>query len=83
MRGHEHHSPPESAAVPERAAQHRRANGFQVRDGVVADPPAIKRRLGVPGMESACAREPFTLMAFTRAGAISSFSHLPPVRSQP
>jgi hypothetical protein len=105
--------------------QHMRANGFAVRDVVVADVQAIKQRLGVPtrlsschtaevsgfaieghvpaadvkrllrsrpsvagiaapgmplgspGMESPYAKEPFTVMAFTRAGAISSFSRHP------
>jgi hypothetical protein len=103
--------------------QHMRANGFAVRDVVVADVAEIKRRLGVParlaschtaevagfaleghvpaadvkrllqkrppvagiavpgmplgspGMESAYGKEAFTVMAFTRTGAISSFSH--------
>ena len=105
--------------------QHMRANGFSVRDVVVADVQAIKQRLGVPsrlsschtaevagyaieghvpaadvkrllrnrpavagiatpgmplgspGMESPYAKEPFTVMAFTRAGAINSFSRHP------
>ncbi|KEF40664.1 MAG: CopG family transcriptional regulator [Cyanobium sp. CACIAM 14] len=105
--------------------QHMRANGFAVRDVVVADLPAIKQRLGVPtrlsschtaevegfaleghvpaadvkrllhsrpavagiavpgmplgspGMESAYGKEPFTVLAFTRTGAISSFSRHP------
>jgi hypothetical protein len=102
--------------------KHMRANGFTVRDVVVADVAVIKRRLGVParlaschtaevagfaleghvpaadvkrllqkrpplaglalpgmplgspGMESAYGKEAFTVMAFTRTGAISSFS---------
>jgi hypothetical protein len=102
--------------------QHMRANGFAVRDVVVADVGVVKRRLGVParlaschtaevagfaleghvpaadvkrllqtrppvaglalpgmplgspGMESAYGKEAFTVMAFTRTGAISSFS---------
>ena len=102
--------------------KHMRANGFTVRDVVVADVGVVKRRLGVParlaschnaevagfaleghvpaadvkrllqkrppvaglalpgmplgspGMESAYGKEAFTVMAFTRTGAISSFS---------
>jgi hypothetical protein len=105
--------------------QHMRANGFAVRDVVVADVQAIKRRLGVPnllsschtaevagfaieghvpaadvkrllrsrpavagiaapgmplgspGMESPYGKEPFTVLAFTRTGAISAFSRHP------
>lgn len=34
--------------------QHMRANGFQVRDVVVADLGAIKRRLGIPAQLSSC-----------------------------
>lgn len=34
--------------------QHMRANGFQVRDVVVADLSAIKRRLGIPAQLSSC-----------------------------
>ncbi len=78
--------------------QHMRANGFAVRDVVVAGfaleghvPAADVKRLlqkrpplaglalpgmplGSPGMESAYGKEAFTVMAFTRTGAISSFS---------
>lgn len=105
--------------------QHMRANGFAVRDVVVADAGVVKRRLGVParlaschtaevagyaleghvpaadvkrllqkrppvaglavpgmplgspGMESAYGKETFTVMTFTRTGAISSFSQHP------
>jgi hypothetical protein len=105
--------------------QHMRANGFAVRDVVVADVQAIKQRLGVPnrlsschtaevagfaieghvpasdvkrllrsrppvagiaapgmplgspGMESPYGKEPFTVLSFTRAGTISSFSRHP------
>ena len=105
--------------------QHMRANGFVVRDVVVADLQAIKRRLGVPnrlnschtaevagfaieghvpaadvrrllrsrpavagiavpgmplgspGMESPYGKEPFTVLAFPRAGTISAFSRHP------
>lgn len=108
-----------------------RANGFTVRDVVVADVDVVKRRLGVParlaschtaevagfaleghvpaadvkrllqrrppvagiavpgmprgspGMESAFAKEPFTVMAFTRSGAITTFSQHPQVRTEP
>lgn len=111
--------------------QHMRANGFTVRDVVVADVDVVKRRLGVParlaschtaevagfaleghvpaadvkrllqrrppvtgiavpgmplgspGMESAFAKEPFTVMAFTRSGAITTFSQHPQVRTEP
>ena len=34
--------------------QHMRANGFQVRDVVVADLAAIKRRLAIPAQLSSC-----------------------------
>lgn len=34
--------------------QHMRANGFQVRDVVVADIGVIKRRLGIPSQLSSC-----------------------------
>ncbi|MCP9929715.1 DUF411 domain-containing protein [Cyanobium sp. AMD-g] len=106
-----------SCVCCKRWVQQIRANGFAVRDVVVADVAVIKRRLGVParlaschtaevagfaleghvpaadvkrllqkrppvagmplgspGMESAYGKEAYTVMAFTRTGAISSFS---------